>query len=420
MVKNRLNETSRSRGSSKAKFNRREFCKSLVKSNLAGSGIYGTLGSLSLANAATKESDFNDYKALVCVFLAGGNDSFNTLLARSTAEYNIYRQSRLSLAIEQQDILAINPLISDGVDYGFNPQLIDLQSLFNTGDLACLANVGTLISPTTRDQIFNNSAILPPQLFSHSDQQDFWRSLQLPSNERTGWAGRASDLLMDTQSPLPMNISLSGTDLWQRGANDSAYGISASGVSRLFAIDDGNPANDRRTQLFNALLEDANQTIYSRAYRDVQQRSMSLASLLDNALTSQVPFNTSFPSDRLGASLNMITQLINSREQFGRKRQIFYVIMGGFDTHANQAIEHPQLMQSLNNNLAAFNQAMKELGLNDSVTLFTQSEFGRTLSVNGDGTDHGWGGHQFIMGGSVIGQNIYGTMPNLTLNGPDD
>ena len=183
-------------------YNRRSFCKKLAQSTLMGAGLYSTLGTLSVANAMTRQASFTDYKALVCVFLAGGNDAFNTVLPRSTTEYDIYRASRQSLAIEQQDILPITPITGDGSDYGLNPSLTEVQQLFSNGDLALLGNVGTLLTPTTRNDFFNNAVPLPPQLFSHSDQQDFWRSLEVPGNDRTGWAGRVADLLIDTDATV--------------------------------------------------------------------------------------------------------------------------------------------------------------------------------------------------------------------------
>lgn len=366
------------------KFNRRQFCKSLVTSSLIGTSIYGTLGTLSVANAFTRQQSFDDYKALVCIFLAGGNDAFNMLVPRSNTEYNVYAQARQSLAVPQNDLLAINPQTADGADYGLHPSMMDMQTLFEANNLAFVANVGALIQPVTRAQFLSNSAVTPPQLFSHSDQQDFWKSLQLPSNQRTGWAGRASDLIMDTDAMLPLNISLSGTDLFQRGENGYAYGLSPGGVSRLFAIDDGNPDTARRSQVFNELLDENHESLFARAFSGVQRSSMDLAGIVESGLDNST-ITTPFVADGLGRSLQMVARMINARNSFGNKRQVFYVITGGFDTHGLQAIEQPQLLSSLSQNLKAFNDAMGEIGITDEVTTFTNSEFGRTLTSNGDG-----------------------------------
>jgi uncharacterized protein (DUF1501 family) len=395
---------------------RRDFLK--LSAALSALGLIGGPGMIPSARSA----DFSDYKCLVNVFLLGGNDSFNMLVPRSDAEYSIYAASRQNLAIPQEDLLPISPLNSDGALYGFHPMATGLQGLFETGDLAIVSNVGPLLEPTSKDDYLNGNATLPPQLFSHNNQQNQWQSLRGTSALSTGWAGRIADLLAEDLSGqlLPTNISTSGNSRFQSGDTSSPYTVNNSGASSYAAFRRAAEYGPERRAAFEQLLANGYGNIHSRALAEVHTRSLQYADLINEALTLVPELNTPFPETRLGRRLRIVARLLAVKDEFEVNRQIFYITTGGFDTHDTQNQDQPDLLQDLGDCMQAFQTAMAEIGLENQVTSFTQSDFGRTLSSNGDGTDHGWGAHQLVAGGAVMGRQIYGTMPVLEIDGPDD
>ena len=398
-------------------FNRRQFLKA------GGAGAAAAFAShpgSAFAQAVGLTAPFDDYKALVCVFLFGGNDSFNLLVPRSNAEYNVYAASRQNLAIAQTDLLAISPATPDGALYGLHPSMSGLQGLFESNRVALISNMGPLVEPTTKDQYLNGAVSLPPQLFSHNDQQDQWHSLKGRSISKTGWAGRIADLIQLNVAGQQMatNASLFGSSLFQSADDTIAYVMGPGGPIRFDGFGDTSPFLEQR-QAFGRIIAANYDSIYERGFAEIQQRAVASADLVSNAIASAPVRNTVFPQTQLGQQLQTISQLIDVRDELQMQRQIFFVASGGFDSHDDQAINQPGLLGGISDALTAFYEATVEMGVADSVTSFTQSDFGRTLTSNGDGTDHAWGGIQFAVGDAVNG-DMYGTYPLLQIGGNDD
>ncbi|MEZ5458353.1 MAG: DUF1501 domain-containing protein [Steroidobacteraceae bacterium] len=378
---------------------------------------------------------FPDYKAMVCLFLFGGNDSWNMLVPNSTAEYNAYFAARgggtaSSLAIDRSALLPINPLTPDptGATYGLHPSMAGMQTLFNSGRAAVVANVGPLIRPTTKAQYQNAASsghALPPQLFSHNDQQDQWHSLRGRAIMKSGWGGRVADVLnaQAGSQQLPINVSLAGQTFFQAGDVATPYVMGATGANTFAGFGTGRVAAGRRTA-FEAIANANYDTIYERGFAAVQRRAVQYADTVNAALATARDFaalpNSGVQLSPLQTQLRTVAKMIDVRSRLSMSRQIFFVSTGGFDSHDNQNDDQPGLLGNVSASIASFYAALQEMGLENSVTLFTQSDFGRTLTSNGDGSDHAWGGVQFVVGGAVLGQQVYGQYPLLSINGPDD
>jgi len=407
------------------RFNRREFLT--TTGAVAATAAIGSYPAAAYSQMLGTSAAFSDYRALVCVFLHGGNDSFNLLIPRSNAEYNVYAASRQNMAVAQQDLLAINPVTADGANYGLHPSMSGLQGLFENGNAAIVSNVGPLIQPTTKADMFNGSVALPPQLFSHADQQDQWNSLRGATVSKTGWAGRIADLIRSNvaNQQLATNVSLSGNSLLQSAEETIAYVIGSNGPITFQGFSNSGDPNDifyQQRLAFERVINADYDTIYERGFSEVQRRAVATADLVNGALDDpNAPLITTvFPQSPLGNQLRTVARLISVRDVFAMQRQVFFVGIGGFDSHDDQVQNQPGLLADVSDALTAFYNATVEVGVANSVTAFTQSDFGRTLTSNGDGTDHAWGGNQLIVGGPVRGRDIYGTFPSLALDGADD
>lgn len=403
----------------------------LLKIAAAGGVAYafGRLPEAVHAQVVGADAPFADYKALVCVFLFGGNDSWNMVVPRSAAEYAAYQRSRQNLAIPQGELLPINPLSPDpgGAQFGLHPSLAEIATLFEQ-DQACaiVANVGPLLAPTTKQQYLAQSVPLPPQLFSHNDQQDQWHSLKGRATSKTGWAGRLADALGgQAAQSIALNISLSGQTLFQAGATSVPYTMGITGPVTFAGLGESDAYTIARRGGFENVIGAPYGTVYERSFAQVQQRALAAAQGINDALTTvrapnPSPFATAFPSSPLGTQLRTVAELIAVRDRLQVTRQIFFVATGGFDTHDDQAQEQPGLLANVSQCMSAFYRATVEMSVASSVTAFTQSDFGRTLTSNGDGTDHAWGGIQLVAGGAVRGREMYGRYPVLEIGAATD
>jgi uncharacterized protein (DUF1501 family) len=423
--------------------NRREFLRRSLAAALGGAGLYSALGNLRVVAAAASQPRyrFGDYKALVCIFLAGGNDSFNSVVPWSAAQHSAYRQSRnglidsggLALAqsvvqAQSLDALALAPDLpggppDDGGSYGLHPALAPLRNLFNSEKMAIVANVGTLRQPVTQAQYQAGTVPLPPQLFSHDDQSICWQTSRPDDANADGWGGRIADLLYSANSgAAPMSISLANENRFLRAAIVNPYAMDASGVDKLSYLGDGSESwimgsNPGGAAAYRALIaEGAQAHVLERAFAQASSAAIDNYEIVSAALAAAPPLATVFPDSDLAAQLKMVARLIGVRGALGMSRQVFYVSVGDYDTHDGQIATQQDNLAQLAQAMAAFYAASVELGVAAEVTTFTASDFGRSLAVNGDGTDHGWGGHHFVLGGAVRGRRFYGRMPSLAQN----
>ena len=398
--------------------NRRDFLKTS-----GAAAVFAATPGLAYSQVVGGGGTFDDYRALVCVFMFGGNDSFNMLVPNTTAEYQAYATSRQNLAIDQSALLPITSASQSMSEYGLHPSMGGVKGLFDSGSAAFVTNVGPLVEPTTKEAYFNGSVVLPPQLFSHNDQQDQWTSLRGNAQSSTGWAGRMADLIRSgvTEQQMATNASLFGANLLQSADETVAYVMGPGGPIQFegFSTDPESILFQQR-EAFQRIITAQYGTVYERGFAAVQQRAINAADVVTAAIDSAPPINAVFPQSQLGVQLQTVARLIAVRDRLQMKRQIFFVATGGFDTHDNQVNDQPGLLGGISDAITAFHAATMELGVENSVTTFTQSDFGRTLTSNGDGTDHAWGGNQLVVGGAVNGQELYGNYPLLAIDGPED
>ena len=400
---------------------RRAFLQRASALSLAGSATPWALNLAAMGEAAAASA--TDYKALVCVFLYGGNDYGNTLIPYDNARYTAYQSMRPTLAYAQSaltpTLLTPSVALPGGIQYAIAPELSPLLPIFNAGRMGVLLNVGTLVQPTTKAQYTANSVPLPPKLFSHNDQQSVWQSSS-PEGATSGWGGRMGDLFESGNGNATFTcVNVSSNAVFLSGKQAVQYQVSASGPVALTASKTLFGSTACATEL-HRLITAQSTNLFENEYTKVMTRSLSAGGQLTTALAGGKTLATAFPTgNSLADQLKLVARMISTSNEVGAKRQVFFVSLGGFDNHDGLATIHPGLMTTVADALSAFYAATVELGVSSQVTTFTASDFGRTLTGN-DGSDHGWGSIHFMLGGAVNGGRYYGSAPVVANNGPDD
>ncbi len=395
---------------------RREFLKATVQS-VTALGTVGGLAKFGEMNALAAGS--SNYQALVCVFLLGGNDGHNTVVPITTAQqnYNLYQQARGGLTIPVNSLL---PVVNGSDTYGLHPSLPEIQSLYSQGKAAVLANVGMLVQPITRAlYLTNNGALVPASLFSHSDQSNQWQSGIASGTGSSGWGGRITDVMQTQNSGaiFPPMTATTGCELFCTGVQTFPATVPPTGMSTLNV----NLTSAGTGAAMQQLLSFDNGVQLVQAANSIMTRGNNYANTL-TGLINNVTLQTQFPAGNpLGAQLQTVAKVMAVRGSLGLSRQIFFVMLDGFDTHSGQVETQTPLLQQLSQAVMAFYNATVELGIDSAVTTFTASEFGRTLTPSGsDGSDHAWGNHHFIVGSGVKGGQFYGNFPLLVPGGAND
>lgn len=398
---------------------------------LGGAASYA-LGLSHLGQAAAFNAG-NDYKALVCIFMFGGNDYANTFVPYDPTNHARYLAIRGRVAdgsgigIERDQLHATalatpsGQTLTDNMQFALSPSMPRLKALFDQGRMAPLLNVGPLVAPLTRAQYDSTNLTAnprPAKLFSHNDQQSTWQAYG-PEGETIGWGGRIADLARSSNSnAIFTSISAAGNVVFSSGDETFAYQVSGGGAVEVDGVTSPVFGSSSASAALRALMTANRGHVLEGDLTRTGKRSIDAAKFLNDAI-APVNIATAFPGSGLGAQLRIVARMIAARQAMGVKRQVFFVGTGGFDTHDNIAGRHEGLVGGVDAAMDAFYKASVELGVADKVTAFTASDFGRTLASNGDGSDHGWGGHHWIVGGAVNGGRFYGRAPHVSLETPD-
>jgi uncharacterized protein (DUF1501 family) len=420
---------------------RRQFLRTASMASMAGLYASPFLLELNSVAAMAQSSGASDYRALVCVFLQGGNDGHGTVIATDPDSYAAFTQARSGapgLAYPLSQLLPIVPRTQQsGRTFALNPSLGGLQNLFNAGRAAVVANVGTLIAPATKTQVMSSSVPLPASLYSHFDQTAAWQAIASNggSAEHIGWGGSVADLIesmgMNSNSMFTC-ISTAGIALFLSGQSSYQLNVTSSGPIPIGGLAQPLFGQAAGTNALSSILTADEANLFAKEYQVVINRSNQAQELLSTAMLPAGPTGVPNPpqyldpmtnkltDNPLATSLQTVARIIGGRSGLGVNRQIFYVQLGSFDTHNNQAQLHATLLTQLGQALEYFDGLMTTTGIGDQVTTFTASDFGRTLTSNSNGTDHGWGSHHFVVGGAVQGQDIYGQYPVVGANQAND
>lgn len=402
---------------------RRSFMRSAASAAATGVAAPAALNMAAMGTAAA--ADASDYKALVCVFLYGANDQYNTIVPYDAANYNQYAQFRQSLATPRSSLentlLTPRSALPDGKQFALAPQLTQLRQIWEEERMGIVLNVGPMVVPTSKLDYELGRVPLPPKLFSHNDQVSVWQSLAAEGSI-SGWGGRMTDLFASANSnDIFTSVSLFGNAVLLSGNQTAQYQMASDGPVTL----NGRGYDVYRHRSVSEVIErlvTSNNTAHQMGdiQAQVAQRSIAANEALSAALATVGTFATPQAATPLGAQLEQVARMIAVRNTLGMKRQVFFVGINGFDLHDGMSVQHPELLAELDGALGAFYRTTQELSVAEKITTFTASEFGRTLTGNGDGSDHGWGSHHFMMGGAVNGKQFYGKAPELGDDGPDD
>lgn len=411
---------------------RRAFLRRAGQLAFTGAALPTALNLAAMADAAAFNA--TDYKALVCVFLNGGNDYANTVIHYDNASYDQYSAIRggganrtaggIALAQAALTPTLLNPTVAlpGGKQYALHPAMTGLAGLFNSGVAAVQLNVGPLVAPITRQQYHSSNRVaypLPPKLFSHNDQQSVWQSSQ-PEGATTGWGGHIGDLALSSNTNRVLTcVSVTGNTVFLSGDQALSYQVSTNGAVKIGAVNNNVYNSAAVRAAITALALQTRTHVLENEYNLVTARAVGAESAITSALAAfpatDAPFNAFPTGNNLADQLKMVARLIAARTQLGNQRQVFFVSMGGFDLHDNLIGGQATLMDRLSSALTAFYNATAALNVADKVATFTASDFGRTLSSNGDGSDHGWGSHHFLVGGAVRGKAFYGKAPPVSV-----
>ena len=397
---------------------RRQFIqRSAAVSALAGSPFAANLFAIGAASA----QEANDYKALVCIYLSGGNDQSNTLVPFGS-EYSDYVNARPSLSLTRDRLRALAPANWSGPSLALNGSMLGVKALFDQGRVAILANVGPLNAPLTQSQYKSGSVSTPFQLFSHADQNGAWQTGLPDRPSATGWLGRLGDLTASAFNPasgVSIAMSMAGNNIMLAGNTTIQYQLTTDGAVKVAALNGLYGSAAAATALRRLTTESHTSELLEGELNKVSSRAIAAESLVTNALASS-SMTTAFPDTLLGRQLKMVARMIAARNPLSQKRQIFFVQAGGYDFHSDLLGAQSSRLKELSEAMSSFYAATVALGVSGQVTSFTASDFGRALQTNGQGSDHGWGGHHFIMGDAVAGNQIYGKFPTVALKGPED
>jgi len=416
--------------SRKRSISRRQFLGQASCAAIGSTAFLSTALNLGMINTAAARphilNNTGDYKAMVCILLAGGADSFNMLVPQETSEFEDYQAVRGSLALGTSDLLGINPTNTPGRSFGIHNGMTSVKNLFDAGNLSFLSNIGTLVEPIMDvDDLYSGSKQIPLGLYSHADQIMQWQTSVPQSRTAVGVGGRMADMLKDMCGidGVSMNISLDGKNRFQAGNSVIEYSIANNATPENLGFEappewwpNRGYLTQSRGQVVNNLVEDVYSNIFQNTYSSLTRQTVESIDLFKSALSKKPAIPVTFSDSRLSQDMRMMAEIISVKQHLGNNRQIFFTTFGGWDHHDEVLLNQGRMLPMLSDAMGEFYQAMEALGLQDDVVTFTISDFARTLTSNGNGSDHAWGGNQMIMGGAIDGGNIFGNYPNIALN----